>query len=148
MRDLRVHRQMLVLRQTRTSDYKEIPLRCEVAKAIEDYAEVLSTELGIRLDDRDPVFVSLSDRSCGGRLEPTAILKIVKARAKQAGIRRRVVSHSFRHACATHALDHGAKIEEVAELLTHDELRSTRKYDRKRKGRSKAAAAALPSMTL
>ena len=50
----------------------------------------------------------------------------------------------MRHATATHALDHGAKIEEVAELLTHDEIRSTQKYDRKRKGRSKAAAAALP----
>lgn len=49
---------------------------------------------------------------------------------------------------ATHTLDHGAKIEEVAELLTHDEIRSTQKYDRKRKGRSKAAAAALPSMAI
>jgi integrase/recombinase XerD len=148
MRDLRTHRQVLVLRETKTSDYKEIPLRREVVRAIEDYVAVVSTEKGITLGERDPVFVSLSKRSLGGRLDPTAILKVVKDRARQAGIRRRIVAHSFRHACATHALDHGAKIEEVAELLTHDELRSTQKYDRKRKGRSKAAAAALPSMAI
>lgn len=148
MRDLRGHRHILVLRQTKTSDYKEIPLRPEVERTIDDYVTVLSTEKGIELGERDPVFVSLSDRAMGGRLTPDAILKVVKARARQAGIRRRVVAHSVRHATATHALDHGAKIEEVAELLTHDEIRSTQKYDRKRKGRSKAAAAALPSMAI
>lgn len=148
MRDLRGHRRMLVLRETKTSDYKEIPLRREVERAIDEYVTVLSTEKGISLGERDPVFVSLSRRSMGKRLDPTVILAIVKARARQAGIRRRVVAHSMRHSTATHALDHGAKIEEVAELLTHDELRSTQKYDRKRKGRSKAAAAALPQMTL
>jgi site-specific recombinase XerD len=148
LRDLRGHRQMLVLRETKTSDYKEIPLRREVERAIDDYVTVLETERGISLGERDPVFVSLSDRAMGLRLTPDAILKVVKARARQAGIRRRVVAHSMRHATATHALDHGAKIEEVAELLTHDEIRSTQKYDRKRKGRSKAAAAALPSMAI
>jgi len=46
------------------------------------------------------------------------------------------------------ALDHGASIGEVAELLTHADLVSTRRYDRKRKARSKAAAAALPRLAL
>jgi integrase/recombinase XerD len=128
--------------------YREIPLRREVVQAIDDYIAVLGTEEGISLGEQDPVFVSLSDRSRGKRLDPSSILNIVKARASQAGIPRNIVAHSFRHACATHALDHGAKIEEVAELLTHDELRSTRKYDRKRKGRGKAAAAVLPALAI
>jgi integrase/recombinase XerD len=148
MRDLRTHRQVLVLRNTKTSDYKEIPLRPETAKSIDDYLTFLATELGIEPGERDPVFVSFSDRSRGKRISPNAVLQIVKARARQAGISRRVVAHSVRHATATHALDHGASIEEVAELLTHADLGSTRRYDRKRKSRSKAAAAALPRLAL
>lgn len=148
MRDLRTHRQILVLRDTKTSDYKEIPIRREALKAIQDYLAVLESEMGITPGERDPVFVSFSDRSRGKRISPEMILLIVKKRAEQAGIDRRIVSHSFRHSTATHALDHGAKLEEVAELLTHAELRSTRRYDRKRKGRSKAAAAALPAMAI
>src|ERR1043166_108867 len=96
MRDLRVHRQVLVLRDTKTSDYKEIPLRREGVKAIEDYLAVLDTEMGLSPGERDPIFVSFSDRSRGRRLSPEMVLLIVKKRAAQAGIGRRIVGHSFR----------------------------------------------------
>ena len=148
MRDLRPHRQVLVLRNTKTSDYKEIPLSRKVVEAIEDYHAVLATEAGITPGSNDPIFYSMSDRSRGKRLSPEMILVIVKKRAKDAGIKRRIVAHSLRHSTATHALDGGAKIEEVAELLTHAALQSTQRYDRKRKGRGKAAASALPDLAI
>ena len=51
------------------------------------------------------------------------------ARAKnKAGIRKRVVPHSLRHAFATHLLEHGVNIRVIQRLLGHRSLRSTEVY--------------------
>ena len=79
--------------------YAEIRLGPEAREAIEGYWECLNREMK-RLETRpeDPVFVSLSPlRSYGERLAPNSINKIVKARARAAGIRRRITAHGLWH---------------------------------------------------
>lgn len=74
--------------------------------------------------DDAPVFVSRTGR----RLDRSAILRIVKATAKRARIKRTVSPHSMRHAHASHSLDRGAPIHVVQATLGHASLATTSRY--------------------
>lgn len=56
------------------------------------------------------------------------ISRIVRKRAKEAGFRKRIIPHSFRHACATHMLENGAGIRYVQKMLGHKKISSTEIY--------------------
>jgi integrase/recombinase XerD len=73
----------------------------------------------------DPVFRS---RKRGGFLQPVAILRVVRAAAKRAGIELPVSPHWFRHAHASHALDRGAPIHLVQATLGHASITTTGRY--------------------
>lgn len=64
----------------------------------------------------------------GGRLTVRSVHRIVRARAKGAGIPRPVTPHTLRHTFATHMLDQGADLRLIQELLGHSRLSSTQKY--------------------
>ena len=145
--DLRRESKILVLRDTKTTDRDEVFLRSEVMLAIDEYTDLLDQKLKRSGPGRkDPVFVSFARPTFGRRLSLSAILEIVKHRARQAGIRRNIVAHSLRHACVTHALDHKATLEEAGAHVRHKDPRTTARYDRRRKSRGAMAARALPHL--
>jgi site-specific recombinase XerD len=82
-----------------------------------------------------PVFRS---RVKGGHLDPSQVLRIVKAAAARAGIDagRAVSPHWFRHAHASHAIDHGASLVLVRDTLGHGSLATTNRYTHARPGES------------
>lgn len=61
-------------------------------------------------------------------LHESVAQRAVKRAAMDAGVTRRVVSHSFRHSFATHLLESGADIRTVQELLGHTDVRTTMIY--------------------
>jgi len=75
----------------------------------------------------DPVFGSRK-RKGGGRLRPSAVLRIVRKAAVRAGIEVPVSPHWFRHAHASHALDRGAPIHLVQATLGHASITTTGRY--------------------
>jgi site-specific recombinase XerD len=88
----------------------------------------LLTELrSERPGEDEPVFVSRKRRG-GGRLQPLAVLRIVRAAARRAGIALPVSPHWFRHAHASHALDRGAPIHLVQATLGHASITTTGRY--------------------
>ncbi len=72
----------------------------------------------------DPMFVSQK----GGRLDKTAVHRIVKSAAQTAGISPEASAHWLRHSHASHALDRGATIVEVRDTLGHSSIATTNKY--------------------
>jgi integrase/recombinase XerD len=149
-RDLTTKRGLMEVRDAKNNPYETIRLRPEVRDAIEGYLEVLNRELRKR-DTRpdDPVFCSLSRlRSFGERLAPSSMNEIVKGRAKQAGIRRRVTCHVFRHACTTHGLAAGVPLHQVQRHLRHKDVKTTLRYDRERDVRKNPMMDAMPSLSL
>ena len=69
-----------------------------------------------------------SDKVRRHHIYETSLQKQIKFAAKQAGIYKRVTSHTFRHSFATHLLENGSDIRTVQELLGHADVSTTMIY--------------------
>ena len=101
-----------------------------VTRSIQIPASVWNLVVALRpakASTEDPVFRSRKKKA-GGRLQPLAILRIVRAAARRAGIELAVSPHWFRHAHASHALDRGAPIHLVQATLGHASINTTGRY--------------------
>jgi site-specific recombinase XerD len=147
-RDITTKQGLIEVRDAKNNPYETIRLRPEAQRAVLDFHEVLNRELCRRATrPLDPVFVSLSRlRSFGRRLSHTAINEIVKSRAKDAKIARRVSAHVMRHACTTAALAAGAPLHQVQRHLRHKDVRTTLRYDRERDVRKNPTLDIMPEL--
>ena len=64
----------------------------------------------------------------GNRINPRAVQRIIKKRALEAGIMKKVTPHTIRHYFATDLLQNGADIRSVQMLLGHASINTTQVY--------------------
>jgi len=61
-------------------------------------------------------------------IDELTVHRAIKAAVARTGIVKRVSSHTFRHSFATHALQRGADIRTIQELLGHNDVSTTMIY--------------------
>lgn len=102
-----------------------VPLPAAAREAIDAY---LASRRSPGLLGR-PLFTAMRPRAEGPRrLGVRDIRRVLRGRARRAGVTDRVHPHRMRHSYATHLLDMGADLREIQELLGHASLSTTEKY--------------------
>lgn len=64
----------------------------------------------------------------GKSLSRVSVFNMVKRRAMEAGVRKSISPHTFRHTFATHLVENGADLRIVQEMLGHESVLTTEIY--------------------
>jgi len=107
---------------------RKVKLQVSVLRAIEDYFD----KSGRERRQEAPLFVATQHNRGDIPLSTNTIAQIVKRRARQAGITKRITPHSLRHTAITLALDGGATVRQAQYLAGHADPKTTMRYDRNR----------------
>jgi integrase/recombinase XerD len=101
-----------------------VPVSPSVEKEISRYSEAVRNHQLI-VHGNEP-FVFLNRR--GAKLTRVMIFNIVKQAALDAGIKKSISPHTFRHSFATHLVEGGANLRAVQEMLGHESITTTEIY--------------------
>lgn len=106
----------------------EVPAHHNAEAYLDAYVEAA----GIAGDKKGPLFRSLNRRRrlTGNAMHRTDVLRMIKRRAKAAGLPESTCCHTFRATGITAYLDNGGTIENAQAIAAHESPRTTKLYDR------------------
>ncbi len=108
----------------KNSKERLIPIHNKALKAIRLYRDSMRNHLNIQPDYEDHLFLNRRGR----KLSRVMIFTIVKNLARDAGIKKNISPHTFRHSFATHLVEGGADLRVVQDLLGHESITTTEIY--------------------
>lgn len=101
-----------------------VPIGRSAIKHIQQYRDHIRNHLDIKKGQEDILF--LNHRGSG--LSRVMIFYIIKDLAREAGIKKSISPHTFRHSFATHLVEGGADLRAVQEMLGHQSITTTEIY--------------------
>lgn len=110
---------------------RDIPLNHKA----KDYLDLYIEAAGIAEERKDPLFRTITrSKALSGRpISRTSVLRMLKARAEEAGFDPdRVCCHTFRGTGITAYLENGGRLEVAQHIAGHADASTTKLYDRRR----------------
>lgn len=101
-----------------------IPVGSSAIEWVENYLKKSRPLLAKKMKSENYVFLNLR----GTKLSRMGVWKIIDYYVKEAGIKKDVHPHTFRHSFATHLLEGGADLRAVQEMLGHADISTTQIY--------------------
>jgi integrase/recombinase XerD len=101
-----------------------IPIGGKTVREIENYLPARKSFSNVDKDYRDILFLNRRGRS----LTRVMIFTIVKNLSMEAGLKKTISPHTFRHSFATHLIENGADLRAVQEMLGHESILTTEIY--------------------
>lgn len=101
-----------------------VPIGPDAIKHIQIYLDNIRRHMDVKRGSEDIVFLNRR----GNQLTRVMIFTIIKNLAKEAGIKKNVSPHTFRHSFATHLVEGGADLRVVQDLLGHASITTTEVY--------------------
>ncbi|AUC78088.1 site-specific tyrosine recombinase XerD [Nonlabens sp. MB-3u-79] len=101
-----------------------VPIGTYTIEIIELYKNEVRNHVPIKPEHSDTLF--LNRRGAG--LTRAMIFHIIKQQAIQAGIKKSISPHTFRHSFATHLLENGADLRSIQMMLGHESITTTEIY--------------------
>ena len=101
-----------------------VPFGKKAHHSISRYLTESRPELSQKRKSKDMLFLNMR----GTPISRMGIWKIIKEYVTQAGIKKPVSPHIFRHSFATHLLEGGANLRAVQEMLGHSDISTTQIY--------------------
>ena len=102
---------------------------------LEAYIDAYVKAAGIEDDNKGPLFRTAKGRTGELTDKPLAqpdVWRMIRRRAKKAGIKTRIGCHSFRGTGITIYLENGGTLEKAQTMANHESPRTTKLYDRTR----------------
>jgi integrase/recombinase XerD len=100
-----------------------VPIAQSALREIHNYFQ-FRYEMDVKPGSEDIVFLN----RFGGKMTRMAVFNIIKQYCAEAGIRKEVSPHTFRHTFATHLLEGGANLRAIQMMLGHEQISTTEIY--------------------
>ena len=101
-----------------------VPIGYDAIACIHLYRQQIRPHTSIKPGNEDILFLNRR----GSRLSRVMIFLLLKGLAAQAGIKKNISPHTFRHSFATHLVEGGADLRAVQEMLGHESITTTEIY--------------------
>lgn len=101
-----------------------VPIGSFAIKHIDFYVHTIRKHMTINPESEDILFLNRRAK----KLSRVMIFNIVKQAVRDAGIKKTVSPHTFRHSFATHLVEGGADLKSVQDMLGHESITTTEIY--------------------
>lgn len=100
-----------------------VPIADSALREIKNYFQ-FRYEIDVKKGFEDYVFLN----RFGRKLSRMMVFNIVKRYAEEAGVKKEISPHTFRHTFATHLLEGGANLRAIQMMLGHEQITTTEIY--------------------
>ncbi|MBN8668165.1 MAG: site-specific tyrosine recombinase XerD [Chitinophagales bacterium] len=101
-----------------------VPVGSTAIKHVKIYLKEVRAQQVVKPGCEDIVFLNKN----GTGLSRVMVFYIIRDAAAQAGIKKTISPHTFRHSFATHLVENGADLRAVQEMLGHESITTTEIY--------------------